>query len=96
MSGSSVVLEPHTALDPHTADVPLSAVLPQTAEVPSVVLDPFAGTGTTLQVARWLGRDYVGIEANERYLELIEQRLRVADERITELDAFRRLAASRP
>jgi DNA modification methylase len=43
---------------------------------PCVVCDPFAGTGTTLAVARTLGRDYLGIELNEAdYRKLIEQRL---------------------
>jgi DNA modification methylase len=44
---------------------------------PCIVLDPFAGSGTTLAVAKSLGLDYVGIELNEReYGPLIERRLR--------------------
>jgi DNA modification methylase len=40
-----------------------------------VVLDPFAGSGTVLQVARERGRGFVGIELNPDYEKLIKQRL---------------------
>lgn len=38
------------------------------------VLDPFAGSGTTMEVAARLGRNSVGIEINPEYVNLIEQR----------------------
>jgi DNA modification methylase len=44
------------------------------AYVPGVVLDPFAGSGTTLAVARDLGRKSIGIELSPEYVRLIEQR----------------------
>lgn len=40
-----------------------------------VILDPFAGTGTTLQAARNTGHRSIGIEADSDYVQLIRQRL---------------------
>jgi DNA modification methylase len=39
------------------------------------VLDPFAGSGTTLWVAEHYGRDSIGIEINPEYCELIKKRM---------------------
>jgi site-specific DNA-methyltransferase (adenine-specific) len=41
-----------------------------------LVLDPMAGTGTTLRVAQRLGRRYLGIERQSDYVSLIQHRLR--------------------
>lgn len=40
-----------------------------------IVFDPFAGSGTTLAVAKQNGRQYLGIELNPSYLDLINERL---------------------
>jgi len=42
--------------------------------IPCVVLDPFAGSGTTGQVARKLGRSSILIELNPEYIEMIKKR----------------------
>lgn len=42
---------------------------------PAVVLDPFAGAGTTLLVAEQLGRDSIGIELNPEYADMAKSRI---------------------
>lgn len=41
-----------------------------------VVLDPFLGTGTTAVVAKRLGRHFIGIERDPRYIGLAQERLK--------------------
>jgi DNA modification methylase len=41
-----------------------------------IVLDPFAGSGTTLIAAKKLGRKYIGIELEPEYVKIAEARLR--------------------
>ena len=43
--------------------------------VNGVVLDPFTGSGTTLKVAKELGRNYIGYELYESYREIINKKL---------------------
>ena len=40
-----------------------------------MVLDPFAGTGTTLAVAHGHGRDAIGIDIDEKSAELAQDRI---------------------
>ena len=42
---------------------------------PGVVLDPFAGSGTTLAVATGHGRDGIGIDLDDRNVELARERI---------------------
>jgi len=38
-------------------------------------LDPFLGSGTTAVVAKALGRDWIGIEKEKKYVELANRRI---------------------
>lgn len=62
----------------HPCQMP-EAVLERIIRVASnpgdVVLDPFAGSGTTLAVAKRLGRKYLGIELSPDYAAGVRQRL---------------------
>jgi len=40
------------------------------------VIDPFAGSGTTLVACAKTGRNCLGIEINEKYAEIIRQRIK--------------------
>ena len=40
-----------------------------------VVLDPFAGSGTTLAIAKRMGRSGIGIELNPEYASISEARV---------------------
>jgi modification methylase len=53
----------------------LARVLLATSAPGDLVLDPFAGTGTTGAVARRLGRRFIGIEREPRYAALAEARI---------------------
>jgi DNA modification methylase len=63
---------PHPAIFPKT--LPEFCILCG-CPVGGIVLDPFAGSGTTLEVARNLGRKYMGIEISPKYYGLINIRL---------------------
>jgi DNA modification methylase len=54
----------------------LYRVILSTSKVGDLVLDPFAGSGTTLAVAKKLRRNYIGIEKEEKYIKIIEERLK--------------------
>jgi len=62
----------------HFATFPGDLIIPMIkAGCPTggVVLDPFSGAGTTCMVAKKLERNYIGIELNEKYIELAEKRI---------------------
>lgn len=43
------------------------------------VLDPFAGSGTTLIAAKQEGFQYIGVEREPEYVELAKKRLEAAE-----------------
>jgi site-specific DNA-methyltransferase (cytosine-N4-specific) len=45
-----------------------------------IVLDPFCGSGTTLRVAKNMGRKYVGYELYDSYKDVINEKLGLSDE----------------
>lgn len=72
----TIATEPYP--EAHFATFPTALVTPCVlAGCPEggTVLEPFAGSGTTLQVAKELGRKSIGIELNADYAKLATQRL---------------------
>ena len=64
--------------DDHPAMMPLSLArccIAITSRDDGIVLDPYAGSGTTLLAARELRRRWVGIEIKPEFVDLIERRL---------------------
>lgn len=49
-----------------------------------VVLDPFVGSGTTTQVAKEMGRNFVGIDINPEYAALAASRVLEPQRRLKE------------
>ncbi len=66
------------SIDDHPAIMPLSLAR-RCVEITScpgdVVLDPYAGSGTTLIAARDRGRRWIGVELKPEFVDLIERRL---------------------
>ena len=67
-----------SGVDDHPAVMPMTLArrcIAITSEPGDAVLDPYAGSGTTLLAARDLDRRWAGIELNPAFVDLIEHRL---------------------
>jgi site-specific DNA-methyltransferase (adenine-specific) len=58
----------------------LGRIIRLCSEPGMTVLDPFAGSGTTLVTAKKLGRDYIGYELSERFAAGATKRIEAASE----------------
>ena len=62
----------------HTCQMPerlLGRIIEACSNPDELVLDPFAGSGTTLAVAKKLGRHYLGFELSKEYARQTKERL---------------------
>lgn len=57
----------------------LRRIMMMSTEENDLVLDPFFGTGTTGVVCKQLGRHFIGIEADDEYVELARARIAKTD-----------------
>ena len=66
---------PRDQKSPHPAPFPLELARRAIAFGEGRVLDPFAGSGTTLLAALEAGRDYLGVDLSAQYREMFIERL---------------------
>jgi len=64
------------------AEKPLKQWIEYLSKPQEIVFDPFAGSGTTLVVAKKLNRKFIGIEIDEYYGEIARKRLAEISERM--------------
>jgi site-specific DNA-methyltransferase (adenine-specific) len=75
---SDVIEWKYTGNKLHPTQKPLSALLPlvETFSRPeATVLDPFAGSGSSLMAAKTLGRNWIGVELDAKYHAVATKRL---------------------
>lgn len=65
--------------DNHPCQLPihlLERIILMSTDENDIVFDPFMGTGTTAIAAKRLGRNYIGFELDENYVEIAEAKLK--------------------
>lgn len=69
--------------DEHPCQLPiplLERLILMTTDEGDVILDPFMGTGTTAVAAKRLGRNYIGIEIDDKYIKIAGKNIEKATE----------------
>ena len=72
----------------------LENIILATSKQKDIVLDPFMGIGTTAAVAKRLGRNYIGIEREEKYFNLAKKR--VENEKVLDTPLYRNILDIKP
>jgi len=65
--------------DEHPCQLPVPLIerlILMTTDENDIVLDPFVGTGTTAIAAKRLGRRYIGIDIDPKYVEITKEKLK--------------------
>lgn len=71
-----------TRRDEHPCQLPIHLIerlLLMSSDKDDIILDPFIGTGTTAIAAKKLGRKYIGIDIDPKYVELTQKKLEEVD-----------------
>jgi len=65
--------------DDHPCQLPihlLERIILMSSDENDIILDPFMGTGTTAIAAKRLGRNFIGFELDEKYVEIANQKIK--------------------
>lgn len=69
-------VNPNKMVHPTEKPIPLMKIFLECfAEEDSIVLDPFAGSGSTLGACKLTGRNFIGIELEPKYVDIANKRI---------------------
>ncbi len=54
----------------------IKLIIKTSSNIDSLILDPFSGSGTTLQAASSLGRSWIGIDQSDLAIKTIKERMK--------------------